>query len=354
MRLRAQIFFWIGSFLLFGALVWVFHSVLLPFVVGAAIAYLLNPLVHRMSHEKFSRSASALVILICFFVVVGAILLVTLPILAREVTGFVQSFPSYIQFAWDKLEPHLNQVQQKLGFSIRERVQSAVQDNMGQALNVGQDVASKMLKTLASGGQAFVSFVTTLLIIPVAAFFMMSEWPRITKWVDDLWPRHSVETIRDLLQKIDRKISGFVRGQILICLALGFLYAIALSLAGLNYGFAIGLATGILSIIPFVGSFFGLIASLLVAALQSNLDWSYLALIAAIFFAGQFIEGNFITPKLMADSVGLHPLWVIFALMAGGALLGLVGMFLAIPVAAIIGVLIHFALTQYKQSSYYA
>ena len=138
-----------------------------------------------------------------------------------------------------------------------------------------------------------------------------------------------------------------------VCLALGFAYAVCLSIAGLNYGFVIGLSTGILSIIPFVGSTLGLAISLFVAFLQSGGDLTFIGIIAAIFFIGQFIEGNFITPKLMGDSVGLHPLWIIFALMAGGSLMGLVGMFLAVPFAASIGVLVNFAISEYKKSEYY-
>jgi predicted PurR-regulated permease PerM len=138
-----------------------------------------------------------------------------------------------------------------------------------------------------------------------------------------------------------------------VCLALGFAYAIALSIAGLNYGFVIGLSTGILSIIPFVGSTLGLAISLIVAFLQTGGDLTFIGIIAAIFFIGQFIEGNFVTPKLMGDSVGLHPLWIIFALMAGASLMGLVGMFLAVPFAASIGVLVNFAISEYKKSEYY-
>jgi predicted PurR-regulated permease PerM len=181
----------------------------------------------------------------------------------------------------------------------------------------------------------------------------MKEWPNILNWAQGIVPRDHLQNVCSLANQIDKKISGFVRGQITICLALGFVYAVALSVAGLKYGFVIGIGTGVLSIIPFVGSTLGLVTSVAVAFLQTGGDLTFVGIIACIFFAGQFIEGNFVTPKLMGDSVGLHPLWIIFALMAGGSLMGLVGMFLAVPVAASIGVLVSFGVSQYKLSPYY-
>ncbi len=156
----------------------------------------------------------------------------------------------------------------------------------------------------------------------------------------------------DLLKQIDQKLSGFVRGQISVAVMLGVAYAIALTIAGLKYGFMIGLMSGLLSVIPMVGSAVGLIVSVAVAWFQAG-DIVFVGIIAAIFIAGQVIEGNFLTPKLVGDSVGLHPLWVFFALLAGGSLLGILGMFLAVPVAAVIGVLLSFAIYKYKQSAYY-
>jgi predicted PurR-regulated permease PerM len=155
------------------------------------------------------------------------------------------------------------------------------------------------------------------------------------------------------MNQIDVKIAGFIRGQLTVCFVLGLFYALGLSIAGLNYGFLIGLGTGFLCIIPFAGAAIGLVAALSVAALQSGGDLAYIGIVAGIFAVGQFLEGNFVSPKLIGDSVGLHPLWIIFALLAGGSLLGLLGMFLAIPVAAIISVLIAFAITQYRDSPYY-
>ena len=342
--------FWGFTVIILIFLVWLFKPVLLPFILGGAIAYLLNPIVNKICSKGVGRQTAALIILSGFFVFVAGILAIILPILIREAAGFIEAAPTYAAHVWELAEPRIMWVQEKMGYAITaDQVQSVLQDNMGKALQIGKGV----LGGITTGGIAIIDFLTTLLITPVAAYFLMKEWPWVTEWAKGIIPRHYVDTVTLLLRQIDVKISGFVRGQMTVCLALGFAYAVALSLAGLNYGFVIGLSTGILSIIPFVGSTLGLAVSVVVAFLQSGGDLTFVGIIAAIFFIGQFIEGNFVTPKLMGDSVGLHPLWIIFALMAGGSLMGLVGMFLAVPVAACVGVLVNFAVSEYKKSQYY-
>jgi predicted PurR-regulated permease PerM len=191
-----------------------------------------------------------------------------------------------------------------------------------------------------------------MVLTPIVAYFFMMEWPNLRAWVYDLIPRYSSGTVADLITQINTKISGFVRGQLMVCSVLGLFYAIALAIAGLNFGFLIGITAGILSIIPLVGSTIGLVISVGVAFFQTG-GWMFPAIVAGIFFFGQFVEGNFLSPKLLGESVGMHPLWVIFAVMGGSALFGVVGMFLAVPVAASIGVILNFAVRKYKTSEYY-
>ncbi|MGB0719790.1 MAG: AI-2E family transporter, partial [Bdellovibrionales bacterium] len=218
----------------------------------------------------------------------------------------------------------------------------------GAAVNV----AKRLLGGLAAGGAAIFDMISVVVFMPIVAYFVMKEWDHITHWVEDLLPRDHKNTILDLVEQIDTKISGFVRGQISVAAILGVLYAVALTIAGLNYGFLIGLSAGLISIIPMVGSTVGLIVSVAVAWFQTG-DLSYVAIIAGIFLAGQLIEGNILSPKIVGDSVGLHPLWVFFALLAGGALFGILGMLLAVPVAAVAGVLLAFGIAQYKSSALY-
>lgn len=347
--------FWTLALLLFIGFVIVFNSILFPFVLGATIAYLLNPTVQWLSAKGMNRSGATTLILGLFLLIFGGILALAVPILVREAADFIDAAPGYGARLWAMTQPYIDSLRERMGYTITaDQLQTAVQENIGKTLGAGKTVLGGVVGGLAIGGQAIAGFMASLLLIPIVAFFMMKDWPRIVEWAYTLMPRHSEATIRDLLNQIDVKIAGFIRGQLTVCFLLGMMYAIALTVAGLNYGFVIGLATGILCIIPFAGTAAGLIVGLVVAFLQTDGDLVYVGIIAAIFAAGQFIEGNFITPKLIGDSVGLHPLWIMFALLAGGSLLGLTGMFLAVPVAAIIGVLVSFAIQRYKDSPYYA
>lgn len=357
MTIASHAGFWTIAFVVFVALVILFKGVLFPFVLGALLAYLLNPTVNWLTQKNMKRQTAVLLILGTFILIFSALLAIIVPILVREAAGFIDAAPGYADRVWNMVQPLLGTLRQKLGYNFTEQItdqlQTAVQDNIGKTLGVGKNVATGLISSIAIGGQAIIGFVAILLLTPIVAFFMMNDWPRITAWVSSLIPRHSEQTVHGLLAQIDVKIAGFIRGQLTVCFILGMMYGIALTFAGLNYGFFIGLATGILCIIPYAGTALGFGIGLVVAFLQTDGDMTYIGIIAAIFAVGQFIEGNFITPKLIGDKVGLHPLWILFALLAGGSLSGVVGMLLAVPVAAIISVLLSFAISKYKNSPYY-
>ena len=349
----AQATFWFLAGLIFLGVVILFKAILLPFIIGAIIAYLLNPIVEILGRKGLRRWVASLAILGIFILFVVVLLGVSVPLLARELTDFISNVPHYAHRASVFVEARMNVLEQRVGFDFAEKIQSGIRDNLGKTLSMGQQVVGGVAAGILMGGSALVGFVTMLLLVPIVAYFMMKDWPRIVGFVHHLIPKAHKFTINGLLKEIDTKISGFIRGQLMVCLFLGVMYAVTLSIAGLDYGALIGLGTGLLSIIPYVGSTIGLLASLGVAAFQSSGDITYISVIAAIFFSGQFIEGNFITPKLIGDSVGLHPLWIIFALLAGGSLMGLTGMLIAIPLAAVVSVLIGFAIRKYKQSDFY-
>jgi predicted PurR-regulated permease PerM len=213
--------------------------------------------------------------------------------------------------------------------------------------------ATGAIRKIWDSGMALFDVLSILFIAPVVSFYMLRDWPVMVHRVDSWLPRRNAKTIRRLVHQMDDALSGFVRGQAMVCVALGAIYAIALTVAGLNFGLFIGFTAGILSFIPYVGSLIGLASGLLVAWFQFDGELSRVALIAGIFAVGQFVEGNFLTPRLVGEKVGLHALWILFALMAGGALLGFTGVMIAVPVAAVTGVLVRFALQEYLQSSYY-
>lgn len=346
-----QAWFWGGAFALFFiAFVWIFNGVLTPFVLGIVIAYLLNPVVQYLTRWKhMNRSVVAALILCLFFVLLCTVVALVGPPAVRQAGNLIQNAPQYLDTVMQWLNPHIVWAQQMLGEHYPENAETIIKENADKVIAASGGIAAG----LATGGQAVAGFLTTLVLTPLVAFFMMREWPRITRWIEDLIPREEEKVIRDLLHQIDRKLAGFIRGQLSVAFLLGLIYAVALSIAGLNYGFLIGLGAGALSIIPLVGSTLGLIVSVAVAWFQTGGDYTYVGIIAAIFVTGQIVEGNILSPKLLGDSVGLHPLWIIFAVMAGGSLFGILGMLLAVPVAAVIGVIAGFAIIQYKNSAVY-
>lgn len=349
MKLKQQALFWVAAAVFLLLFVWVFKIILLPFVVGTTIAYLLNPLLVRLGKFNISRTISTVLILSLFVVSVIALFTLLMPPLYSETVQLAERAPEYVDALWNRLQPYVEIVGETVNEDdFEESIQEVIKSNMSSALSVSTDLLGRLL----DGGRAIVGFATFIIVTPLVAFFMMIEWGSITAWVDQLLPRHSYDQVKQLLSRIDKKIAGFIRGQLLVALSLGILYSVALSVAGLQFGYLIGIAAGALSIIPLFGSTVGLLVAVGVAWLQST-DASFVAVIAGIFLFGQLMEGNFITPKVMGESVGLHPLWILFSLMAGGALFGIVGMVIAVPIAATAGVLLSFAIEQYKQSQYY-
>lgn len=348
MTLRSQLIFWATAFAAFVAFVVIFKSVLLPFVLGLAIAYFLNPLVNALGRDGLARGPAALLILFVFLVVVLAFFAVVLPVVFRELSQLIDDMPGYIDQVRSLIEPYVQKLLALIGKQDEADLKQFLNGQAGNAVNV----TGRVLMGVLAGGQAVLDVLSLVLITPIVAFFMMKEWNHITAWVEGLMPQDSKQTIKDLLREIDTKLSGFVRGQISVAVILGLAYAIALSLLGLKYGFLIGMAAGLLSIIPMVGSTLGLLVSIAVAWFQAG-EWTFVAMVAGVFLVGQIIEGNFLTPRLVGKSVGLHPLWVFFALLAGGSLFGILGMLLAVPVAAVAGVLLAFGIARYKSSAYY-
>lgn len=348
-----RILFWAAALCVFIGLVWLFKGILLPFILGLSIAYLLDPVVARLGRVEIGkmhigRRTAVLLILGVFLLTVAIALTLILPVIYRELTQLIRDLPLYMTRLQDIAAPYIGWLGDKIQDGQMQDLQATVTKNIGNALKAGGGV----LAGLASGGKAVAHLAYVLVLTPIIAYFTMMEWPRIKGWVDDMIPRRHHEDITRLMRQIDRKIAGFIRGQLIVAFALGLFFAIALSIAGLNFGFLIGLSAGALSIIPMVGSTLGLLSAVIVAWMQEG-TLAYTAVIAGIFLTGQFVEGNFLAPKIMGEQVGLHPLWIIFALSAGGAALGIVGMLLAVPVAASVGVVGAYLTGRYKESELY-
>lgn len=349
MQARLHIVFWFIAIAVFGLLLVLFRNMLSPFIVGMIIAYLLDPVVAALVKRNLSRTIATVLILSLFLLFTVILLALVGPPLFREAVQLIESTPEYLEQLSEYIRPYLEMAGQEVGErNLQEDIQQLLTDNAGNALSL----SSSLFGGLLSGGRALANLVSFVLITPLVSFFMMKEWPAITKWIDGLVPRHSYDQIKKLITAIDRKIAGFIRGQLLVAASLGIIYAVALTIAGLEFGYLIGLMAGLLSIIPLFGSIVGLLVSVLVAWFQAG-DIMFVMTIAAIFLVGQVVEGNVITPKLLGGSVGMHPLWILFSIMAGAALFGIVGMLLAVPIAATAGVLVNFGIEKYRNSAYF-
>lgn len=340
------IFFWAGMLLLAAVFIACFNSILFPFVLGTAVAYLLNPAVQKLETLGIARKFGALIILGLFFLTAIVVCLAVMPLLIGQIQDLINNIPRYVHQAQDILE----NVFKKLG-PIAGSDEAAIKEMVNAQTDKGA-MAETVLTGIIAGGQALLNAVSVSIIAPIVAWFMMKDWNVMTGAVTDLLPREKKQVILDIWREIDKKLAAFIRGQLTVMVVLGLGYAVALSLAGLQYGFLIGLMSGVLSIIPIAGTSVGFIVSIVVAFAQSG-DWSYVAVIAAIFITGQLLEGNVLTPVLVGERVGLHPLWVFFALMAGGSLLGVFGMVIAVPSACAASVVLCFAIGRYKESRYY-
>lgn len=345
---QRQMKFWLIAFAAIVLVLWLLSEILLPFIMGLAIAYLLTPFVDRMERSGASRLLASLLIIGIVVLLFVLLILLVAPVLGGQLASFIDNIPGYVTklraLVTDPSRPWI----QKLvgaGFNTDKGISDLVSQGVGYL--------TSFLKSLWSGGRALVSLFSLMVVTPVVAFYLMYDWHRMIATVDGWIPVNQRDTVRGLAREIDAAIAGFVRGQTAVCLILGSFYALALTVTGLNFGLLIGLISGLITFIPYVGSMTGLVLSVAVAVAQFWPDYYSILTVLGIFLVGQFVEGNVLSPKLVGESVGLHPVWLIFALLAFGYLFGFVGLLVAVPLAATIGVLARFALRRYLESSLY-
>jgi len=354
---QTQVKYWAVIAVVFAAALWFLGPVLTPFVLGGAFAYLLDPVADRFERLGCSRViATVLTSLLAGFVVIFAALLVV-PTLVQQAIALFESAPETIR----NLQATLTERFPSLldgGSVLRQsltRVGELVQERGGQ-----------LVSTLLSSVSGIVNVLVLVVVVPVVAFYLLLDWDKMVARIDDLLPLDHRSTIREIASEIDNTLSSFLRGQGTVCLIMGVYYAVALMLAGLNFGLIVGFIAGIITFIPYVGAIVGGALAIGLALFQflgpetldgevirQSTDWLRIGIVAAIFFAGQFFEGNILTPNLVGSSVGLHPVWLIFALSVFGAIFGFIGMLVAVPVAAVIGVLARFLIKEYKTGLLY-
>jgi predicted PurR-regulated permease PerM len=347
MSFRWQVTFWAATFAAFVLALWLLHEILLPFLAGMALAYLLDPVAKRLQRAGVNRLLATLLIVGLFVVAFLLLLILIIPILGAQLTAFIENLPATIArlqaLVADPSRPWLRRI---VGEGFRDA-------DIGDLVKQGAGWLAGFLRSLWSGGQALISILSLLIVTPVVAFYLLYDWDRMIETVDSWVPRPHRETVHALAREINIAIAGFVRGQTAVCLILGSFYALSLSLTGLSFGLLIGLVSGLITFIPYVGSMTGLVLAVVVAVAQFWPAWTPILVVAGIFFVGQFLEGYVLSPKLVGESVGLHPVWLMFALFAFAYLFGFVGMLIAIPLAAAFGVLARFALSQYRASPLY-
>lgn len=351
MTLQKQITFWAAALAGLILLLYVLGDVLLPFVAGLALAYLLDPVASWLERHGVSRIWATVVILGAFVLLFVLALIVILPLIAQQLAAFGQRLPGFLARLQELAAERGSPLIAWLGLDAGMRdAQKTLSEYAGQAASWAASVARGAL----AGGAAVANIISLLVITPVVAFYILVDFDRMVSAVDSWLPLRHRETIRGLAKDMDSAISGFIRGQSLVCLLLGCFYAACLYAMGLNFGVIIGLIAGFLSFIPYVGSIVGLLLAVGVATAQFWPDWTMPLIALAIFVTGQLIEGYVLSPKLVGEAVGLHPVWLMFALVAFGSLFGFVGLLLAVPLAAVTGVLTRFALRQYLASALYS
>jgi predicted PurR-regulated permease PerM len=349
MTLRNQVLIWIGFFLALILVLWIFRGILLPFVVGAALAYLLNPLVKQLQNWRFSRGWAVAVVLLSVVTIVISVFVMLVPLVGQQVVGLIQRLPGYAGDLEALVRRWAPELSEWLGPERAAQVERSVSDLIGQIVGLVGVVTTEILNS----GMTLISVIGFIIFTPVVAFYLLLDWDSMVRGLHDLLPRTQRDEILGILRDIDSSMAGVIRGQGGVLLIDAAFYASALSLIGLNFGLAVGLIAGFLSFVPYVGFGVGLVLSVGIAIVQFWPNWWMVAAVAGIYFGWQFIEGNILYPKLVGSSININPVWLMFALLAFGALFGFVGLLLAVPLAAIGGVLVRYGVRKYKASSLY-
>lgn len=339
-----QVKYWGIATAVFLLALWYLGQVIMPFLLGGAIAYFLDPVADRLERMGCTRVVATAIITLVAVLIFIIMALMIVPTLVQQSIALVGAAPELFS---------------NLQAFLTERIPALMDENssLRQSLDsLGKTIEGKggeFLNSLISSALSIVNVLVLLVITPVVAFYLLLDWDRMVTRIDSLLPRDHAPVIRQVAADIDRTMASFLRGQGTVCLILGTFYAISLMLVGLNFGLVAGFIAGALTFIPYVGALVGGALAIGLALFQFWGEWWSIGLVVGIFAIGQVLEGNVITPKLVGSSVGLHPVWLIFALSAFGTLFGFVGMLVAVPVAAAIGVITRFLVAEYKRGRLY-
>jgi predicted PurR-regulated permease PerM len=349
MTLRNQVLVWVGFTVVVILLIWLFRPILLPFIIGITLAYVLNPAVNFVQRGGIGRGWASLIVLLAVLALIIGVLLMMTPLIVSQVAGLVGRLPGYVtelQLVVQSIDPQLNEW---LGHERALQVEAM----LAQFLGSGVEFVGNLTAQVAQSGLTVINTIAVLFLTPVVAFYLLLDWEAMVGGVDDLLPREHRREVRTVLDQIDRSMAGVIRGQGGIMLVLCIYYGTALTLTGLNFGLVIGLITGLLSFVPFLGFITGFVLSMGIATVQFAPDWLFVGIVLIVFVIGQFLEANILYPRFVGQSININPVWLMFALFAFFFLFGIVGLLLAVPLSAITATLIRYAVGRYKGSALY-
>ncbi|WP_375228427.1 AI-2E family transporter [Roseobacter sp. S98] len=341
---REQVLWWSAAAAVFFILLWYLGHVLLPFVLGGAIAYFLDPVADRLERIGLSRVAATAVITIAGVLTFVVMALLIIPTLVGQALQLFEVAPEFARTLTSWLTERFPTLLDE-GSTVRQSINS-----LGATI---ESRGAQLLETALTSAASLLNIIVLLVVVPVVSVYLLLDWDRMVARIDQLLPRDHAPVIRRLASDIDNTLAAFIRGMGTVCLILGTYYAVALMLVGLQFGLVVGFVAGLVTFIPYLGALIGGALAIGLALFQFWGDWVSIGLVGGIFVIGQVIEGNVLTPKLVGSSVGLHPVWLIFALSVFGALFGFVGMLVAVPVAAALGVITRFGVEQYQNSMLY-
>ena len=341
---QTQAKFWTISIAILALALWYLGDVILPFVLGGAIAYFLDPVADRLEAMGLSRVMATVVISLLGILLFVIGILLVVPTLINQTLALVDTAPDLFHQLQTFISTKFPSLLDESG-TIRQSLES-----IGQKI---QERGGELVGTLVSSAMSVLNIIILLVITPVVAFYLLLDWDHMVARVNALLPLDHAPAVRQIARDIDRTLASFIRGQGSVCLVLGTYYAVALMIVGLQFGLVVGFIAGLITFIPYVGALVGGALAIGLGLFQFWGEWWSLGAVAAIFFVGQFLEGNILTPKLVGNSVGLHPVWLMLALSVFGSLFGFVGMLVAVPVAASLGVVTRFFIGQYTQGALY-
>lgn len=333
-----------------GLLLYLLAPILAPFIIAAVLAYISDPLVDRLEARKLPRTLAVVAVFVSLTLVAVIALLVLVPMIERQIDVFTQKLPNYLNLFQHKLLPYIYQT---LGISETDALSFDLKSSLQSYWGSASGFTQHALASVTRSGLAFAGLVANLLLIPVVTFYLLRDWDHLVARVNELIPRRSQPVVARLARESDEVLGAFLRGQMLVMLALAAIYSIGLSIVGLDLAVLIGMSAGMISFVPYLGFVAGILFAGIAAVVQFQ-DMMHLGYIAIVFGIGQAVEGMLLTPLLVGDRIGLHPVAVIFAVLAGGQLFGFIGVLLALPLAAVIAVILRYLHERYLESSLYS